>query len=62
MTFYINTVTHEIHKETCSRRPSIDETYLGIFAYPSLAITNAKRLGYSNPDVCSYCCPQLHSE
>lgn len=56
MIYYINTVTHEIHKETCSRRPSMDETYLGIFNHPLLAITYAKRLRYSNADVCIYCC------
>lgn len=56
MTYYINTVTHEIHKETCSRRPSMDETYLGIFNHPLLDITYAKRLRYSNADVCIYCC------
>lgn len=62
MKFYINTVTHEVHKDTCTRRPSVNEAYLGEFTYPSQAIIAAKHLGYSNADGCAYCCPQSHTK
>lgn len=43
MTFYINTLTHEVHKSTCDRLPFINRATLGDFTYPSDAVAYAKR-------------------
>lgn len=59
--FYINTQTHEVHKSSCSRRPSVNSNLLGYFNYPSEAVNYAKRLGYSNADGCYYCCNSSHT-
>lgn len=60
--FYINTVTHEAHKEDCSWKPHVNCAYLGIFDYPYQAVADAKRKGYYNADGCAYCCPQSHTK
>lgn len=62
MTFYINTVTHEIHKSTCSYLPVTNRSTLGNFDYPSEAVSYAKRQGYNNADGCYYCCNQSHTK
>ena len=62
MRFYINTVTHEVHKSSCDRRPTVNESYLGIFNFPSQAVAHAKSCGYVNADGCAYCCPGSHTK
>ena len=60
--FIINTVTQEVHKVTCSWKPTVNDYDLGNFTYPSEAIRNAKTLGYLEADGCAYCCPQSHND
>ncbi len=62
MYFYINTVTHEIHKSSCNWRPTVNELFLGIFDYPYKAVSAALSLGYHNADGCAYCCPGSHTK
>lgn len=65
MTFYINNVTHEVHKSSCdyakpTKYPNI--VYLGEYDYPYEAVAAAKKKGYHNADGCAYCCPKAHTK
>lgn len=62
--FYINTETHEIHKQTCKCTKSQHSNikFIGTFASPSKAITSAKSQGYKEADGCYYCCNSYHIE
>lgn len=62
MIFYVNTVTHEVHKENCSWKPTVNFSCLGVFDYPYQAVAAAKKAGYSNADGCAYCCPGMHTK
>ncbi len=62
MVFYINQLTHEVHKSTCSYVGYPNVIHLGIFDYPSEAVLYALKNGYSNADGCAYCCPQSHTK
>lgn len=57
--FYINKVTHEIHRSYCkyTKFPNVEE--LGEYDYPSEAIIDAKKT-YKNADTCYHCC-EAHS-
>lgn len=64
MYFYINKVSHEVHKSICEyvdsyKYPNV--ILLGSYDYPSEAIRAAKSKGYSNADGCAYCCPGSHN-
>ena len=63
--YYLNknsqsTGEHEIHKETCYRRPdAMNEIFLGYFYNASDAKKEAKRY-FDNIDGCYYCCLEIH--
>lgn len=62
MTFYINIVTHEVHKHFCEFTKYPNITYLGEYNYPYEAVAAAKQKGYYKADGCAYCCPQSHTK
>ncbi len=63
--FYINTVTHEIHKVSCtytdlSNYPNV--IYLGAYNSAIAAKKDAIRQGYKNADGCEKCSPETHTK
>jgi hypothetical protein len=56
MQFYINTITQEVHESSCEKRPTMNESYLGMFDSASQAVDMAKTCGYYDADGCANCC------
>ncbi|MGL5580529.1 MAG: hypothetical protein ACRDCE_06140 [Cetobacterium sp.] len=61
MKFYINKVTHEVHKYFCEHVNNPNLVELGDYDYPSEAVAAAKIKGYRRADGCAHCCPQSHN-
>ena len=62
MTFYINTVTHEVHDVFCDYISYKNIVLLGVYNSVFDAIKDAKNKGYSNADGCAYCCREAHTK
>lgn len=63
--FYINAVTHEVHKASCdyvdlSNYPNVK--YLGLYNSAVDAINDAIRQGYKNADGCKICSLETHTK
>lgn len=68
MKYYLNANSqpnhneHELHKETCSRLPDLNNRiFIGNYQTDAEALRNAK-VKYSGwiIDGCYYCCPSIH--
>jgi len=66
MRYYVNdnpqsTGEHEVHEDGCYWLSLANsKTYLGVFAYCSTAVSEARK-HYSNVDGCKHCCPACHT-
>lgn len=60
--FYIDTITHLVHKKNCPWKRQIDCIFLGNFNYVYQAITEAKRRGFNKVNSCIHCCSESYTE
>jgi len=55
LNFFIDVTTLKIHQSTCTRLPTENNIYLGIYRNSEVALIHAKSKGYKKAAICIYC-------